>query len=153
MSITRRMIYASIFITQYLVHVNLISQNCCFGFNSYSISVLVSFKLSVVSSWSLIFHQKPWYSQAYRFYWFDHTFYMWDPTLIGKKNECERGRWPRWDGLWGRWPRWDGLWDSTSDREENETFFVRVWKPLPSKRILKILRESLKGKAQRGQCP
>ena len=43
------------------------------------------------------------------------------------------------------------LWDSTSVGEENETPFVRVWKPLPSRRVLKTLRESLKGKAQRGQ--
>ena len=27
----------------------------------------------------------------------------------------------------------------------------RVWKPLPSRRVLKTLRESLKGKVQRGQ--
>ena len=35
--------------------------------------------------------------------------------------------------------------------EENETFFIRGWKPLPSRRVLKTLRESSKGKAQRGQ--
>ena len=35
--------------------------------------------------------------------------------------------------------------------EENEAFFIRVWKPLSSRRILKILKRSLKGKAQRGQ--
>ena len=35
--------------------------------------------------------------------------------------------------------------------EENETFFIRVWKPLPSKRVLKTLRGSPEGKAQRGQ--
>ena len=28
--------------------------------------------------------------------------------------------------------------------EENETFFTRVWKPLPSKHVLKILRETSK---------
>ena len=35
--------------------------------------------------------------------------------------------------------------------EENETFFIRVWKLLPSKRILRTLRGSPKGKSQRGQ--
>ena len=35
--------------------------------------------------------------------------------------------------------------------KENETFFIKVWKPLPSKRVLKTLRGSPKGKAQRGQ--
>ena len=43
------------------------------------------------------------------------------------------------------------LWDSTSVGEENETPSIRVWKPLPSIHILKILRGSLKGKAQREQ--
>ena len=33
----------------------------------------------------------------------------------------------------------------------NETFFTRVWKPLPNRRVLETLRGSLKGKAQRGQ--
>ena len=37
---------------------------------------------------------------------------------------------------------------SASSGEGNETFFIRVWKPLPSRRILKTLRgnpkESLK---------
>ena len=28
-------------------------------------------------------------------------------------------------------------WDPTSVGEENETFFIRVWKPLPSRRVLK----------------
>ena len=45
----------------------------------------------------------------------------------------------------------DGLLDPTSLREVNEAFFIRVWKPLPIRCVLKILRESLKGKAQRGQ--
>ena len=44
---------------------------------------------------------------------------------------------------------------SLSDRtlvgEENETPFIRVWKPLSSIRVLKTLRGSPKGKAQRGQ--
>ena len=35
--------------------------------------------------------------------------------------------------------------------EENGTFFTRVWKPLPSKRVLKTLRGSPKRKTQRGQ--
>ena len=35
--------------------------------------------------------------------------------------------------------------------EENETFFIRLWKPLSSIRVLKTLRGSPKGKAQRGQ--
>ena len=37
-------------------------------------------------------------------------------------------------------------------RVRNETFLVRVWKPLRSGRVLK-LRGSPKGKAQRGQYP
>ena len=38
------------------------------------------------------------------------------------------------------------LWDLTSVGEENETFFIRVWNPLPSRRVLKILKKkSLKG--------
>ena len=49
-------------------------------------------------------------------------------------------------GLEGRWIvrshiSWGG----------DETFFIRVWKPLPSKRILKTLRRSSKGKAQKIQ--
>ena len=48
---------------------------------------------------------------------------------------------------WGE----ERLWDPISVAWENETFFVRVWKPLPSKRVLKTLRGSSKGKAQRGQ--
>ena len=34
---------------------------------------------------------------------------------------------------------------------ENEALFIRVWKPLPSIRVLKTLRGSRKEKAQRGQ--
>ena len=30
----------------------------------------------------------------------------------------------------------------TTVEEENETFFIRVWKPLPSRRVLKTWRES-----------
>ena len=41
--------------------------------------------------------------------------------------------------------------DPTSVGEENETFFIRVWKPLPSRCVLKTLRGSLKGKAHKGQ--
>ena len=40
---------------------------------------------------------------------------------------------------------------STLVGEENETPFIRVWKPLRSSRVLKILKESPKGKVQRGQ--
>ena len=32
--------------------------------------------------------------------------------------------------------------------EENETFFIRVWKPLTSKHVLTTFRGSLKGKGQ-----
>jgi len=35
---------------------------------------------------------------------------------------------------------------STSVGEDNETFFIRVWKPLPSIRVLKTLRGSPKEK-------
>ena len=35
--------------------------------------------------------------------------------------------------------------------EENETPFIRMWKPLPSRRVLKTLRRSPKGKTQRRQ--
>jgi len=35
--------------------------------------------------------------------------------------------------------------------EEYKTFFIRVWKPLTSRRVLKTSRGSLKGKAQRWQ--
>ena len=35
--------------------------------------------------------------------------------------------------------------------EENEIPFIRVWKPLLSRRVLKTLRGSTKEKAQRGQ--
>ena len=34
-------------------------------------------------------------------------------------------------------------------REENKEFLIRVWKPLPNNRVLKTLKESSKGKAQR----
>ena len=44
-----------------------------------------------------------------------------------------------------------GLLDPTSVGEGNETFFIRVWKPHPSRRVLKTLRGSLKGKSQIGQ--
>ena len=46
---------------------------------------------------------------------------------------------------------WFRVCDPTSIGEENETFFIRVRKPLPSRRVLKTLRRSPKGKAQRGQ--
>ena len=35
--------------------------------------------------------------------------------------------------------------------EENKIFFIKVWKPFPSRRVLKTSRGSLKGKAQRKQ--
>ena len=44
-----------------------------------------------------------------------------------------------------------GLWDPTSVGEGNKAFLVRVWKPLPSRRVLRTLRGSPKGKAQGGQ--
>ena len=40
---------------------------------------------------------------------------------------------------------------SQSARKENETFFIKVWKLLPSRRVLKTLRGCSKGKAQKGQ--
>ena len=62
------------------------------------------------------------------------------PTSIGEGNECQRGRWA---------PNEGGLWDHTSVGEENETFLIRVWKPLRSRRVLKTVRGSPKGKTQR----
>ena len=41
-------------------------------------------------------------------------------------------------------PEGGGLWDPTSVGEDNETFFIRVWKPLTSGHVLKTLRESPK---------
>ena len=64
------------------------------------------------------------------------------PTSIGEGNECQRGCWASKEG---------GLWDPTSVGEKNETFFINVWKPPPSKRVLKTLRERSKWKSQRGQ--
>ena len=40
-------------------------------------------------------------------------------------------------------------WDPTSVGEENEVFFIRVWKPLSNKHVLKTLRGSPKGKTQK----
>ena len=55
-------------------------------------------------------------------------------------NECQ----------WGHWaPKASGLWDLTSVGEENEKFFTRVWKPLPSRGVLKTLGGSPKRKTQR----
>ena len=55
-----------------------------------------------------------------------------------------------WRREWGSarmWaPKEGGLWDPTSVGEENKTFFIRVWKPLPSRSVLKPW-----GKVQRGQ--
>ena len=39
--------------------------------------------------------------------------------------------------------------DLTSVREENETLFIMIWKPLLDSIVLKTLRGSLKGKIQR----
>ena len=44
------------------------------------------------------------------------------------KRCAQRGRWD---------PKGGGLWDPTSVGEENETFLIRVWKPLPSRYVLK----------------
>ena len=60
------------------------------------------------------------------------------PHSIREGKECQ---WEHW-ALKGV-----GLWDPTSVGEENEACFIRVWKPLPSRRVLK----SLKGKGQIGQ--
>ena len=44
------------------------------------------------------------------------------------------------------------LWDPTSvGEEENKTFFIRAWKLLLSRPVLKTLKGSPKGKAQREQ--
>ena len=43
-------------------------------------------------------------------------------------------------------PEGSGLRYPTSVGEENETPFIRVWKPLPIRHVLKTLRESSKGK-------
>ena len=43
------------------------------------------------------------------------------------------------------------VWDPTLVRGGNEAFLLRVWKSLLSRRVLRTLRESSKGKAQRGQ--
>ena len=64
-----------------------------------------------------------------------------DPTSIVEKNECQQGHCA---------PKESGLWDPTSIGEENETSFIRVWKTLPSRHVLKTLRGSSKGKAQKG---
>ena len=39
----------------------------------------------------------------------------------------------RWCASEDTGPKGDGLLDPTSVGEENETFFIRVWKPLPSR--------------------
>ena len=62
------------------------------------------------------------------------------PTSIEEWNKCPRERWVLKGG---------GLCDLTSVREENETSFIRVWKPLPNRRVLKTLRESSKEKVQK----
>ena len=35
-------------------------------------------------------------------------------------------------------PQGGGLWDPALVREGNETIFIRVWKPLPGRRVLKL---------------
>ena len=56
-------------------------------------------------------------------------------TSIGEWNECQRGHWAL---------NKSGMWDPTSVKKENKTLFIRVWKPLPSRRVLKIERENSK---------
>ena len=77
-------------------------------------------------------------------YFIQYWILLWYPISIGEGNECQRGRWA---------PKGGGLWDPTSVGEENEAFFIRTWKPLPSRRSLKTLRGSLKGKARKKQYP
>ena len=70
-----------------------------------------------------------------------------------------RGRVPalekRMSAQWGCWaPKGGGgggWWVPTSVGEENETFFIRMRKPLPSRRVLETLSGSSKGKVQKGQ--
>ena len=52
--------------------------------------------------------------------------------IIGEGNECQQGRWA---------PKENGLSDPTLVGRRTETFFIRVWKPLPSRRVLKSLSE------------
>ena len=44
-----------------------------------------------------------------------------------------------------------GLSDPTSVGEGNETFLIRVWKPLPSRRVLKTMRLTMICKGQSEQ--
>ena len=110
-----------------------------------------------------------------------YSLFLWDLTLIGKRNEYQQGRWaPKGGGLWDpilvgegnearsrmgvdcEIPRWlergmklgleGGGWgDLTLDGEGNKAFFIRVWKHLPSRHVLKTLRGSSKRKVQIGQ--
>ena len=66
---------------------------------------------------------------------------LWDPTSSERGTECQQG----YCALEG-----GGLWDPTSAGEGNETFFIRVWKLFPRRRVLKTSRGSPKGKTQRG---
>ena len=50
------------------------------------------------------------------------------PTSMGERNECQRGCWAREGG---------GLRCPTLVGEENKPPFIRVWKPFPSRRVLK----------------
>ena len=43
------------------------------------------------------------------------------------------------------------LWDTTSVGEENKISFIRVWKLLPTRHVLKTFRSIPKGKVKRGQ--
>ena len=53
--------------------------------------------------------------------------------MIGEGNECQRGPWAPKRG------------------EFEIAFFIKAWKPLSSKCVIKTLRGSPKGKAQREQ--
>ena len=46
------------------------------------------------------------------------------PTSIEERNECQRERYA-----------------SNIGWEENETPFIKMWKPLPSRRLLKLVRK------------
>jgi len=58
---------------------------------------------------------------------------LWDPISIGEGNECQWGCWATKEGR--LWATKEGrLWDCMSVGEENngkenETLFIRVWKP------------------------
>ena len=89
--------------------------------------------------------------------------HLWDPTSVGEGNETflirvwkslpsrcvlESWGWRRYimgqNGhramcQWGRWaPKGGRLRDSTSVGKGNKAFLIRVWKPLPNRRVLKL---------------